>query len=159
MSGRKPTHKTLNIGENQPEKPDVNDNPDWMRWNNLGIGYLDALQYSSAVQAFGEVVKLRPGYADSYTNIAVTEISWEKYGSAWDNIQKALSLSPHNARALYYAALLERRASHPKEELSDLLEVVRQYPQSLNLKHCRQSIRTTFQHTITSLFSTIGWAW
>lgn len=122
--------RTLNIGENQPETPDMNDNPDWMRWNNLGIGYLDALQYSSAVQAFGEVVKLRPDYADAYTNIAVTEISWEKYGSAWDNMQKALSLSPHNARALYYAALLERRASHPKEELSDLLEVVRQYPQS-----------------------------
>lgn len=122
--------RALNIGENQPEKPDANDNPDWMRWNNLGIGYLDALQYSSAVQAFGEVVKLRPDYADAYTNIAVTEIPWEKYGSAWENIQKALSLSSHNARALYYAALLERRASHPKEELNDLLEVVRQYPQS-----------------------------
>ncbi|MDW5264792.1 MULTISPECIES: tetratricopeptide repeat protein [Acidobacteriaceae] len=122
--------RTLNIGENQPEKPDANDNPDWMRWNNLGIGYLDALQYSSAVQAFGEVVKLRPDYADAYTNIAVTEIPWEKYESAWDNIQKSLSLSPNNARALYYAALLERRASHPKEELDDLLEVVRQYPQS-----------------------------
>jgi tetratricopeptide (TPR) repeat protein len=92
--------RTLNIGENQPEKPDVNDNPDWMRWNNLGIGYLDALQYSSAVQAFGEVVKLRPGYADSYTNIAVTEISWEKYGSAWDNIQKALSQYPQSRDAL-----------------------------------------------------------
>lgn len=122
--------RTVNVGENRPRKPSANDNPDWMRWNNLGIGYLDALQYSSAVQAFGEVVKLRPDYTDAYTNIAVTEIPWEKYESAWDNIQKALSLSPHNARALYYAALLERRASHPKEELDDLLEVVRQYPQS-----------------------------
>ena len=122
--------RTLNIGENQPDKPNPNDNPDWMRWNNLGIGYLDALQYSDAVQAFEKVVKLRPNYVDAYTNIAVTEIPWEKYGSAWDSIEKALSLSPHNARALYYAALLERRASHPKEELNDLLEVVSQYPQS-----------------------------
>lgn len=122
--------RTLNIGDNQANKPDANDNPDWMRWNNLGIGYLDALQYSAAVQAFEEVVKLRPDYADAYTNIAVTEIPWEKYESAWDSIQKALSLSPNNARALYYAALLERRAAHPKKELSDLLEVVRQYPQS-----------------------------
>ncbi|HUZ96390.1 MAG TPA: tetratricopeptide repeat protein [Edaphobacter sp.] len=122
--------RTLNIGENQPGKPDPGDNPDWMRWNNLGIGYLDALQYSDAVQAFEKVVKLRPDYADAYTNIAVTEIPWEKYGSAWDSIQKALALSPHNARALYYAALLERRAAHPKEELNDLLEVVSQYPQS-----------------------------
>jgi len=122
--------RTLNIGENQPDKPNPNDNPDWMRWNNLGIGYLDALQYSDAVQAFEKVVKLRSDYVDAYINIAVTEIPWEKYGSAWDSIEKALSLSPHNARALYYAALLERRASHPKEELNDLLEVVSQYPQS-----------------------------
>lgn len=133
--------RTLNIGENQPSKPDPGDNPDWMRWNNLGIGYLDALQYSDAVEAFEKVVKLRPDYADVYTNIAVTEIPWEKYGSAWDSIQKALDLSPHNARALYYGALLERRAAHPKEELNDLLEVVSQYPQS---RDARRDLAITY---------------
>ena len=44
------------------------DNPDWMRWNNLGIAYLDQLQYADAMQAFEQVVKLRPDYADGYTN-------------------------------------------------------------------------------------------
>ena len=43
-------------------------------------GYLDQLQYPDAIQAFNEVVKLRPDYADGYTNIALTEIQWEKYG-------------------------------------------------------------------------------
>ena len=28
------------------------DNPDWMRWNNLGIAYLDQLQYADAINAF-----------------------------------------------------------------------------------------------------------
>jgi tetratricopeptide (TPR) repeat protein len=45
-------------------------------------------------------------------------------------IEKALSLSPTNARALYYAALLERRAGHSDAEIADLKEVLRQYPQS-----------------------------
>ena len=53
-----------------------------MRWNNLGIAYLDQQQYSDAVRAFTEVTKLRPDYADAYTNIGLTEIQWEKYDSA-----------------------------------------------------------------------------
>jgi Tfp pilus assembly protein PilF len=122
--------RVLNIGNNEPVKADAGDNPDWMRWNNLGIGYLDQLQYADAINAFNEVVKLRPDYADGYTNIAITEIEWEKYASARAGIDKALALSPNNARALYYSALLERRAGHSDAEIADLLEVVRQYPDS-----------------------------
>jgi Tfp pilus assembly protein PilF len=122
--------RTVNVGDNQASPPAAADNPDWMRWNNLGIAYLDQLQYSDALHAFGEVVKLRPDYADGYTNIALADIQWEKYASARGAIEKALSLSPTSARALYYAALLERRAGHSDAEIADLKEVVRQYPQS-----------------------------
>jgi Flp pilus assembly protein TadD len=122
--------RTLNIGNNEPVQADAGDNPDWMRWNNLGIGYLDQLQYADAINAFNEVVKLRPDYADGYTNVGLTDIEWEKYGSARAGIDKALALSPKNARALYYAALLERRAGHSDAEVADLQEVVRQYPDS-----------------------------
>jgi Flp pilus assembly protein TadD len=122
--------RTINVGDNQASPPLPGDNPDWMRWNNLGIGYLDQLQYSDALHAFGEVVKLKPDYADGYTNIALADIQWEKYASARGAIEKALSLSPTSARALYYAALLERRAGHSDAEVADLKEVVRQYPQS-----------------------------
>ena len=87
------------------------DNPDWMRWNNLGIGFLDQLQYSDAIHAFEQVVKLRPDYADGYINMGLTYIEWEKY-SIWRGppLEKALQLHPDYARALYYLALVERRA-------------------------------------------------
>jgi Tfp pilus assembly protein PilF len=122
--------RVLKIGANEPETADPSDNPGWMRWNNLGIGYLDQLQYADAVNAFHQVVKLRPDYPDGYINVGLTDIEWEKYGSARASIDKALSLSPNNARALYYTALLERRAGNSEAELNDLLEVVKQYPQS-----------------------------
>jgi Tfp pilus assembly protein PilF len=122
--------RTLNVGDNVAASADPKDNPDWMRWNNFGIASLDQLQYSDAVDAFGQVVKLRPDYADGYTNIGLTEIEWEKYASARSNLHMALSLSNDNARALYYMALVERRAGNPEAEQANLLKVVAQYPLS-----------------------------
>ena len=46
--------RTFNIGDNQASPPAAGDNPDWMRWNNLGIAYLDQLQYSDAIHALAK---------------------------------------------------------------------------------------------------------
>jgi len=122
--------RTMNIGDNSPEAPDPADNPDWMRWNNLGIALLDQTQYAEAVNAFTEVIKLRHDYVDGYTNVGLTEISWEKYGSARTAIRKALTLDPNNARALYYDGLLQRRAGNTEQEIANLRRVVEMFPQS-----------------------------
>jgi tetratricopeptide (TPR) repeat protein len=122
--------RTLNIGENPSTIPDKQDNPDWMRWNNLGIAYLDQLQYADSMHAFEQVVKLRPDYADGHINIGLTYIEWEKYSEARAGLERALELSPNNARALYYLALVERREGHFDEELADLQRVVIQFPQA-----------------------------
>ena len=122
--------RTLNLGDNPVTKPEPNDNADWMRWNNLGISFLDQLQYSEAIDAFAHVVKLRPDYADAYTNIGLTNIEWEKYASARGGLEKSLELAPDNARALYYLALVERRAGHSDAEVADLQKVIAKFPQS-----------------------------
>jgi len=122
--------RTLIIGDNPATAPDPHDNPDWMRWNNLGIAYLDQLQYADSMHAFEQVVKLRPDYADGHINIGLTYIEWEKYSAARASLEQALALSPNNARALYYLALVERREGHYDEEVADLQRVVIQYPQA-----------------------------
>jgi tetratricopeptide (TPR) repeat protein len=60
----------------------------------------------------------------------LTNIQWEKYAEARGSLEQALKLSPFNARALYYLALVERRAGNCESELADLEEVVKQYPES-----------------------------
>jgi tetratricopeptide (TPR) repeat protein len=119
--------RVLNIGENQPESANPADNPDWMRWNNLGIALLDQFQYADAVAAFTEVIKLRYDYP---ANIGLTEILWEKYDSARTAIRRALSLNPNSARALYYDGLLQRRAGNTQQEIADFRRVVEKFPQS-----------------------------
>jgi len=122
--------RTLNIGMNQPTSPAPGDNQDWMRWNNVGIGFLDQQQHADAIHAFEQVVKLRPDYDDGYVNIGLTYIDWEKYSAARPALEKALQLHPNYARALYYLALVERREGHPEAEVADLQKVVELYPQS-----------------------------
>jgi tetratricopeptide (TPR) repeat protein len=122
--------RTLNLGMNQPTPPAPGDNQDWMRWNNVAIGFLDQQQYSDALAAFEQVVRLRPDYDDGYVNVALTYIEWEKYPMARSSLEKALQLHPGYARALYYLALVERREGHPEAEVADLERVVELYPQS-----------------------------
>ena len=122
--------RVLNIGENKPEAADPSDNADWMRWNNLGIALLDQFQYQESINAFTEVIKLRPLYADGYTNVGLANIVWEKYDSARMAIRKAISLDPNSARALYYDGLLQRRAGNTEQEIADFSKVVEMFPQS-----------------------------
>jgi len=122
--------RALALGMNQPTPAEASDNQDWMRWNNLGIGFIDQQQYSDAVEAFEHVVKLRPDYEDGYVNVGLAYLEWEKYSSARPSLEKALQLHPDYARALYYLALVERREGRPEAEVADLQRVVELYPQS-----------------------------
>ena len=122
--------RTLNLGDNPRVAPTAGENPEWMRWNNYGIGLLDALQYEAAVEAFQHVADLRPDYADAYTNMAIVEISWERYNDAKPHLEKALSLLPGDPRALYYRALVERNAGQVRQAIDDLKAMLAQYPKA-----------------------------
>jgi tetratricopeptide (TPR) repeat protein len=122
--------RTLALGANPAAAPDPQDNKDWMRWNNYGISLLDAQQYAASAQAFLRVTELRPDYADAFTNVAIANFQWERFDAARGSLEKALQLSPHNARALYYLALVERTQGHLEAAISDLREVTVQFPRS-----------------------------
>ena len=124
------TTRTIQVGANAPTPALPDENKEWMRWNNYGIALLDAQQYAASVAAFEHVAKLRPTYADAYTNQAIVEIQWEKYEEARPHLQKALALDPGNPRALYYRALVERNEGSLDAAIADLELVVRAYPRS-----------------------------
>ena len=122
--------RVIHLGSNSPTPPAPAENKEWMRWNNYGIALLDAQQYAASVAAFQQVQKLRPDYADSFTNQAIVDILWEKYDDARPSLAKALELSPNNARALYYRALVERNEGNLDLAIVDLQSVAKAFPQS-----------------------------
>jgi tetratricopeptide (TPR) repeat protein len=127
--------RVFQIGKNDPAPTDPADNPVWQRWNNYGIGLLDAQQYGDSAHAFEQVAKLRPDYPDAYTNIALANFQWEKYEAARVGLEKALSLAkddktPSRARALYYMALVERNEGNLDGAIDDLKKVVEAFPES-----------------------------
>jgi tetratricopeptide (TPR) repeat protein len=132
--------RELYIGANHPSTPKPGENPDWMRWNNLGIACLNlgtgsglgpvpAEEYAQAVEAFKHVIRMRPRYADGYTNLALTYLQMGKLDDAARELETALSLSPRNSRALYYRGLLEERMSRDTQAMVDLRAVVARFPQ------------------------------
>jgi tetratricopeptide (TPR) repeat protein len=122
--------RTFAIGANETSKPASTENPEWMRWNNYGIGLLDAQQYAAAVAAFQHVAALRPDYADIYTNIGLSYIQWEKYDEALPFLQKSLDLAHDNARALYYFALVQRNHGNVDDAIANLRKVIAAFPRS-----------------------------
>lgn len=122
--------RIFHIGQNAAETVDPADDKEWMRWNNYGVGLLDAQQYGEAAQAFEQVSHLRPNYADAYTNIALANFQWQRYAVARENLEKALKLSPDHARALYYMALVERNSGNLEAAVVDLEKVIKQFPRS-----------------------------
>jgi Tfp pilus assembly protein PilF len=122
--------RTIRVGDNKPVPPGPDENKEWMRWNNFGIALLDAQQYAASANAFERVAKLRPDYADAYTNIAIVQIQWQRYNEARSNIEKALTLVPGNARALYYRALVERNLGNMDMAIADLQKVAISFPRS-----------------------------
>ncbi len=124
--------RTVNIGENAPEKPAEGDNPDWMRWNNFGIAMLDQQQYSAAEQAFEQVTKMRPDYVDAWTNVGLAYSLWERYAQADAALRHALELAPGNIRALYYQALVDRNEGNLEGAIANLEQVAAKYPLSMD---------------------------
>ena len=122
--------RVVQVGNNLPIPPAASENKEWMRWNNYGIALLDAQQYGASVDAFAQVARLRPDYADAYTNQALVEIQWERYSDAGPHLEQSLKLAPGNPRALYYRALLKRNQGDLSNAIADLQLVARAFPRS-----------------------------
>lgn len=70
----------------------------WLAWMNLGSTYETLGKYADALNAHGEVVRIRPGYPRAWANLGVGYRNLGRYPEAFDAIRKALDIDPEYAR-------------------------------------------------------------
>jgi tetratricopeptide (TPR) repeat protein len=122
--------KTFKIGDNAPVPPDPSENKEWMRWNNYGIGLLDAQQYQASCTPSSASPRCAPTTPTPSPTWPSLKSPGRKYDDAKANLAKALTLLPGDPRALYYRALVERNAGQIKEAIADFEAVLAKYPRS-----------------------------
>ena len=116
----------LQLGDNAANT--TPDDKEWMRWNNYGIALLDQRQFAASVHAFEKVVKLRPDYADGYTNVGIANLSYQRYSSALESLDKALKIAHDDPRALFYEAMVLRLKGNLPEAIDCFKKVIAVYP-------------------------------
>ncbi len=130
----------LHIGKNDAtEQPEMK--RDRLRWNNYGIALLDKLQYPKSVSAFEKVIALSPQQPDGYINVAVVEISDEKYAAAQASLKQALALSPGDPRALFYLGFVSRIQGNLNGAVAAFKSVLEAYPR---LRQAHQELGYTY---------------
>ena len=78
---------------------------DWERWNDYGIGLLLQGDLKGAQRAFETVTRVRPDYADGWTNVARALVQEGNIDAAKPMLAKALQLDPNLASAHYFEGL------------------------------------------------------
>jgi len=117
---------TLSLGENRPAITRL-DQADLVRFNNLGIALIDQLMYADARRAFESTTNIDRAYADGYINQALAT-SWTDFAEMHRLLDKAFTVNPDNARALYYKGALLRMAGRASEALELFTRIEPKYP-------------------------------
>ncbi len=123
----------ISVGPNGSFRPTPTDDPDWLRWNNFGIGLLQAEWYPDAAAAFEHVAKLRPDYADAHTNQAIVYLEDRQYALAESELTTTLGILPDDPRALFYRGVVRRARGDFSGAAFDLVAVRTRYPDSLDV--------------------------
>ncbi len=117
----------LNLGENRPANTAL-DEKDLVRFNNLGISLFDQFMYMDAKRAFEKVTEINPNYGDGYVNQALASFWRENFPGMHKLLDKAITINPGNARAVYYKGALLRMENKPAEALERFKQIEPRYP-------------------------------
>ncbi len=101
---------------------------DLIRWNDYGIGLLLQGDLTGAEEAFQQVTRIRPSFADGWVNLARAEVQEGRLTAARKNLDHALQLSPGLPRALFFRAMAEKAMGHYRAAEQDLTAVLRVFP-------------------------------
>jgi tetratricopeptide (TPR) repeat protein len=101
---------------------------DWTRWNDYGIGLFLQGDLTGAAAAFEKITQADPSNPDGWVNLGRVRMQEGNLPAAREVLDRALSLSPHLARAHFFYAKMLRDEGNYDQASAHLREVLAQYP-------------------------------
>jgi tetratricopeptide (TPR) repeat protein len=101
---------------------------DWTRWNDYGIGLFLQGDLTGATAAFEKITETNPTNPDGWVNLGRVRVQEGNLPAAREALDRALSLSPHLARAHFFYAKMLRNEGNYDLASAHLHEVLVQYP-------------------------------
>ena len=94
---------------------------------HFGLGHLD-----SAIQAFSDAIRLRPGDADPYVERAQAKLAQQDYAGVVEDCSAALARNSNLALAYNLKGAAVRQSGKPRESLEDFSQAIALAPDEAN---------------------------
>ena len=96
------------------------DSLDYSVWHNLARAEYGLMEYDAAIKAYKRVLKLKPGYGDTWFRLGLVYADKQDYKNAIEAFNQAISQDPANAYLYYNRAVAKAKLNNGSDYCTDL---------------------------------------
>ena len=106
-----------------------------IRYQNLGLAYLEESQPSKAVEAFTSLVELLPNEAIGYGNLAVAHLRLQQADTAEEWVKRGIAVVPTDSQLHFILSEVYQLQGHSDLAVEAMKEAVRLAPDELEFRY------------------------
>ncbi|MBT3343557.1 MAG: tetratricopeptide repeat protein [Gemmatimonadetes bacterium] len=103
--------------------------PEWMRYNDYGIGLLLQGDTRGAAQAFATVARLAPERVDGERNLARAALRDGDLDRAWEHLERCEQIVPGNAQTAWFWGVAHQKAGNYNDAERAYRHVLQRFPE------------------------------
>ena len=97
-------------------------------WFSISYLYLEQNKREKALSAYNEAIRLKPDFAEAYTNRGAAYVNLGKYAEAIADFDEAIRLKPDFAEAYFNRGVAKGKLGKYREAIGDYNEAIRLKP-------------------------------
>jgi tetratricopeptide (TPR) repeat protein len=121
------------------------DNPDVVKLMNTGVTAMSASDFQRAIEAFQQVTKIAPDFAEGWNKLATVHYLTGDYQDSLDEIGRTLELEPRHFGALSGLGLVQVELDHTEQALDAFERALEVYPMMQGARMNAETLRKQLQ--------------
>jgi tetratricopeptide (TPR) repeat protein len=121
------------------------DNPDVVKLMNTGVTAMSASDFPHAIEAFRQVTKIAPDFAEGWNKLATVHYLTGDYQDSLDEIGRTLELEPRHFGALSGLGLVQVELDHTEQALDAFERALDVYPMMEGARMNAETLRKQLQ--------------